>query len=491
MLVTLYTSRVVLAELGIVDYGIYNVVGSVIVMFSFISSSMSTSTQRFLTFELGRENYSRLHKLFAASLNVHIVLGFVIFLLGESVGLWFINTHLVIPPERLYSANVAYQSSVLAFLIGVTQVPYSATLIAHEKMDIYAYMSIVEALGKLGVAEMLTWYTYDKLTFYAVAVLLLQLSILTIYRIYCIKHYAECRFSLFWDFALYKKIVLFAGWNLFGSMAWLLRGQGLNILLNLFFGPSLNAAKGIADRVSSGVGGFVRSFNMALNPQITKNYATGEIEKMEELCFRGVKYSFLLLLLFVFPVMVNMDFILGLWLAEVPAYTLQLVLLILANALVDSLLGTQQFIPALMATGKIRKYQIVVGTIIMMNLPISYYVLRCGGGPASVIYVMIIITIISAFVRIIFCWHQIGFSIRRLGKVVWLPALLSLTLTVPVPVMVRLTFFFTEDFFGFVFNIFLSLTMVCVCAWFIALNSSERAVVRTIITKKLSYGKNM
>ena len=485
LIVSLYTSRVVLAELGVIDYGIFNVVGSVVVMFSFINSSMSTSTQRFLTYELVKGDLNKLRSTFAASLNVHIFLGFIIFLLAETVGLWFVNEKLVIPPERMTAANIVYQSSVLSFFIGITQVPYNASLIAHEKMDIYAYMSIFEVTGKLIISLALGWYGGDKLVFFAVLVLLFSILVRIIYRTYCYRQYKECRFMLFWDRDLYKSLTAFAGWNLFGSIAWLFRGQGLNIILNMFYGPALNAAKGIADRVSHSVTGFIRNFNVAMKPQITKNYAVGDIKSMEILCYRGNKFTFLLLLLIALPAMINIEFILNVWLVEVPAYSVGFVLLILTDSLIDVLLGTSQFITAMMATGKIKNYQIVTGMIIMLVLPVGYLLLSLDFGPLSIAYAMIGVSIVADITRFLFCKYQIGFSFRRLFSIVWLPCLATVSVSVPIPFLIKTFLFPHSGWVGFAVNCIVSLLSVSFSGWFIAMTKEERMAVSTAVANKL------
>jgi len=485
LVVTLYTSRVVLAELGVVDYGIYNVVGGVVVMFSFINSSMTTSTQRFLTFELGKGDFKKLSATFAASLNVHIFLGGIIVLLAETIGLWFVNEKLVIPSDRMMAANVVYQCSILSFFINITQVPYNASLISHEKMSIYAYLSIFDAAGKLLLAYALALYGSDKLIFYAILVLLLHVLLIMLYRAYCIRHYKECRFLLFWDKALYSSLTSFAGWNLFGSIAWLFRGQGMNIILNLFYGPTLNAAKGISDKVSSTVMGFIRNFNLAMNPQITKSYATGEIANMENLCYRGSKFAFLLLFMITLPVIVNIDYILHLWLVEVPDYTAGFVTLILMDSMIDVLFGSSQFITAMMATGRIRNYQIVVGVIIMLVLPIGYFLLDIGCGPYSIVYAMIGVSIVADITRFLFCKHQIGFSFRKLIISVWIPVLVTALLSFPFPFLVKKYFFENGSLGGLILTSLLSVVVVSVFSWFIAMNRREREIVSQLIAKKL------
>lgn len=277
MLVTLYTSRVILAQLGIRDYGIYNVVGGVVTMFAFLNNCMTSSTQRFMTFELGCGDMQRLKNVFAASLNIHLAIAVTIVLLAETIGLWFLNTKLVIPAERLLAANWVYQFAILSFCVNIVQVPYNAVLIAHEKMSVYAYISIIEVFLKLGIVYLLTISPFDKLIAYGILLFTVQLLIRCIYQVYCRKHYEESRFRLFWNRELYCQMSGFAGWNLFGSIAWLLRDQGVNIILNMFFGPVINAARGVATQVSGAVMNFISNFQVALNPQITKNYANGNV----------------------------------------------------------------------------------------------------------------------------------------------------------------------------------------------------------------------
>lgn len=486
LVVSLYTSRVVLAELGVVDYGVYNVVAGVVVMFTFINSSMATSTQRFLTFELGKGNFESLNRTFSASLNIHIAIGLLIIILAETIGLWFVNAKLVIPPDRMLAANIAYQCTVLSFMLNITQVPYNASLISHEEMNVYAYMGILEALSKLGIAFLLMIYGGDKLIFFSILMLVVHACLLLIYRSYCYRKYSECTFSLFWDYKLYRSLTSFAGWNLFGSIAWVCRGQGLNILLNLFFGPSLNAAKGIADKVSHSVMGFIRNFNTAMNPQITKSYAVGDTNAMEDLCYRGTKFSFILLFLIALPTMVNIDFILSLWLVEVPEYTAVFVILVMVDALLDVLLGTSQFITAIQATGNIKYYQIIVGISIMLVIPIGYTFLYFGSSPESLFYVMIAISLVSGLARILFCRYQVGFSLKKLLVKVWAPAISVVLLATPLPLMLKMfSCNLSEGWMGFTFILFLSISLVVFFSWMLAFSKSERESVKAIIQKKL------
>ena len=235
MLVSLYTSRIILSILGVEDFGIYNIVGGVVSMFTFINASMTSSTQRYLTYDIGRNDITSLKKTFSVSLNIHIAISAIVFILAETIGLWMVNCKLVIPEQRIVAANIVYQSTIIAFIVNIIQVPYNSLIIAYEKMDVYAYVSIIEVILKLLIVFMLEFLSYDKLAVYGVLILVVQILITSSYRLYCKKKYPFCKFNIVKDKALYKQIGGFAGWNVFGSISWMLRSQGLNLLLNLFF----------------------------------------------------------------------------------------------------------------------------------------------------------------------------------------------------------------------------------------------------------------
>lgn len=484
MLVTLYTSRVVLAQLGIKDYGIYNVVGGVVTMFAFLNNCMTTSTQRFLTFELGKGNMRKLKDVFAASLNIHIGIGVAIVILAETIGLWFVNYKLVIPADRLAAANWVFQFAILTFLVNIIQVPYNAVLIAHEKMSVYAYISIVEAFLKLGIVYLLSISPFDKLIVYGILIFAVQLLIRCIYQVYCHRHYEESRFRLFWDKELYQQMSGFAGWNLFGSLAWMLRDQGLNIVLNLFFGPVINAARGVAAQVSSAVMNFISNFQVALNPQITKNYANGKIEEMEKLTYLGIKFSYIILFFLAFPLSLNINYVLHLWLVEVPDYTALFIILIMIDSLVGNLFGVP-LMTSLSATGKIRNYQIVVSFIILLIVPVGYIALRLGGDAPSVFYITIVFTAISGFVRFLFCRKQIGYSLRTMLWNVLLPVLCMTVVALPLPIFIKLEYFKTDSLLSFILLCLIAVVTTFVAAWFVGLKASERNMLVAMVKNKI------
>ena len=484
MLVTLYTSRVVLAQLGIKDYGIYNVVGGVVTMFAFLNNCMTTSTQRFMTFELGKGNVQKLKDVFAASLNIHIAIALAVVLLAETIGLWFVNYKLVIPADRLVAANWVFQFAILSFCVNVIQVPYNAVLIAHEKMSVYAYISIVEAVLKLGIVYLLSISPFDKLIVYGMLIFGVQLLIRCIYQVYCRRHYEESRFRLFWNKKLYQEMSGFAGWNLFGSVAWMLRDQGLNIVLNLFFGPVINAARGVAAQVSSAVMNFISNFQVALNPQITKNYANGNITEMEKLTYLGIKFSYIILFFLAFPLSLNINYVLHLWLVEVPNYTALFIILIMVDSLVGNIFGLP-LMTSLSATGKIRNYQIVVSIVILLIVPVGYAALRLGCDAPSVFYITIVFTAISGFVRFLYCRKQIGYSLRTMTKSVLLPVFGMTVVALPLPIFIKLEYFKTDTLVGFLLLSLISVLMTFVAAWFVGLNATEKNKLLSMVKSKI------
>lgn len=487
MAVTLYTSRVVLAELGIDDYGVYMVVGGVVAMFSFLNSCMSTATQRFLNFELGNpdSSLSRLRDVFSTSVSIHLVICLSVVVLAETVGLWFVNHKLVIPEESMAGANIVYQAAIASFCVTIMQVPFNAAIIAHEKMQIYALVSIVEALFKLGIAYMLIVLKEDRLAWYGVMVLAVHLVIALIYAVICLRKFRECTLRPRYIPGKFQEMLKFAGWNLFGSIAWLVRGQGMGIILNIFFGPALNAAKGVADQVSSAVNNLNSNFQVALNPQITKNYASGKIQEMELLAYRGIKFSCLLLWLMALPIILNVNEILDIWLEKVPEYSSIFVILILLDVISGSLFGSP-FMTSLAATGNIRTYQISVSCVLLMILPAAYVALRCGMPPQSIFYLNILFSFLSGCLRFWFCRHQINFSARFYLRYAFLPVIiLILTTLLPCYMFARLVgSWHIPGFATLTVNVIVSIICVGTTGWFVTLNRSERSSLRNIMTKR-------
>ena len=417
MAVSLYTSRVVLSTLGIDDYGIYNVVGGFIGMFAFLNGAMAGCTQRFITIALGKGDEQNLKKVFSTCVITHGMIALIVFILAETIGLWFVLEKLVIPENRMTAAMVVYQCSIVSTMVMIMSFPYNADIIAHEKMSAFAYISIFEAFANLGVVYLLYIGLFDKLAFYAVLLLIVKVSVIVVYRIYCKRHFVESVFRWLFDKRLLKEILSFTGWNLWGGIAGTLMGQGINILLNIFFGPAVNAARGVAVQVQSAVQMFATNFQTALNPQMMKSYASGELQAMHMLLFRSAKFTFMLLLCLMLPLMLEIDFVLGLWLKQVPEYTNVFVCFMLCISMIDAV--SNPFMTASAATGKVKVYQSVVGGILLMIVPIAYVTLRLGAEPYAVFVVHFSVAVFAFVARLTIVKRLINLSVcRYIGEVI-------------------------------------------------------------------------
>lgn len=474
MLVTLYTSRIVLNTLGVSDYGIYNVVGGVVAMFGFINGSMSSATQRYITFALGKGNMKRLQTVFSTALQIHFLIAALIVILGETVGLWFMYTQMQIPAERMDAAFWVLQCSIVSTVVMIISVPYNADIIAHEKMSAFAYISILEAVLKLAIVYALVISPFDKLIFYASLILAVQLLIRFCYNHYCNRHFEESKYKHVRDKALFKEMIGFAGWSMFGNLAGVLFGQGLNMLLNVFFGPVVNAARAVAVQVQSAIQQFVGNFQMALNPQITKTYAKGEMEEMHKLMFRSARFSFYLLFFLSLPVLFETNFILTVWLKTVPDNTVIFLRIMICTSLIYTL--ANPMIIANQATGKVRKYQAVCGTILLMILPISYVCLKLGCPAYSVFIVHFCMEAITQFARMVMLRPLIGIRLRDYFKNVYSRVFVVVVLSVIVPFLVY------ESMVDTVARFFV-MCAVCVLsvgtvAYTVGLSKNERVFVR-------------
>ena len=470
MAVSLYTSRVVLATLGVEDYGIYNVVGGFIGMLAFLNGAMSGSSQRFITVALGKGDKQYLNKVFSTCLYTHAIIALIVFLLAETIGIWFLMEKLVIPDGRMTAAMIVYQCSVITSIVQIMSYPYNAAIIAHEDMSAFAYISIYEALANLGIVFLIKIGTYDRLSLYAIALLLVKVSVILVYRIYCKRHYFKESIKRVFDKALVKEMFSFTGWNLWGGLAGTLMGQGVNILLNLFFGPIVNAARGLAVQVQSAVNMFATNFQMAINPQIMKTYASGEIDAMHTLIYRSAKFTFILLLCIILPLVVEVDTVLGIWLGNVPQYTDIFVRLTLVTCLIDSV--SNPFMTASAATGKVKLYQSVVGGILLLIVPIAYVVLELGGDPTSVFIVHLCIGIVAFVVRLIIIRGLINLSIGYYMRNVIFPCAKVLILSILIVLAVNTIPSFTV-FISFV-KMFILFLGVLFSSFLLGLTNGER-----------------
>lgn len=406
--VSLYTSRVVLSALGVEDYGLYNVVGGIVAMFSFLNGSLSGATSRFITFELGRKDYVKLNKIFNVALVVHVLIAFIIFFLAETVGLWFFYEKMIIPENRLNAAFWVYQISILTTFFSLSQVPYTAIIIAHEDMKIYAYVGIVEVILKLLIVYLLVVSPFDKLVFYAILLCVIQIGIILYYRYYCVKQYPESRIKLCREKDLYKNVFSFAGSDLIGNISVMAQGQGLNLLLNVFFGPAVNAARAIAYQIQGAVTQFSNNFMTAVRPQIIKSYAQGDIDGMWKLVMQSSCFSFYLMWMICLPIWLETDTILTLWLGKYPEHTASFLNLIIILCLIQTVKTPRVTIFHAMA--KVFWSNITVGVVLCMAFPLAYLFLKIGWEPESVFWASNITMILSEFVSVVVLRHFLEFS---------------------------------------------------------------------------------
>lgn len=479
MFVTLFTSRVVLDKLGVTDYGIYNVVGGVVAMLGFLNSSMSNAVQRYLSFEIGKNNEAGVNRIFNVSLFAHAGIAVFVFVVMEIVGVWYLNTHMNIPAERMDAANWVLQCSIFTTLFTIVQVPYNAIIISKEQMGIYAYISILEVVLKLLVVYMLTIGNFDKLKLYSVLIMVVTIGIVMIYRFYCTRKYKEAKFKFIKDWNLLKQIVGFASWNMLGELAWVFTGQGVNIILNSFFGPVVNAARGLAEQVNGAVNRFVANFQTAVNPQLIKNYASDQLGEMKTLLFRSTRFSYYLLLALSLPIILKMDFILHLWLKEVPDYTTGFCQLVLVSSLVSTL--SNLLAQVARAYGKIRNYQIIVSIFLFLNFPLSYIVLKFGGSPLSTMFVNIGINAMLLFVRLRLTNRMIQMTYGSFIRNVLFPVIIVTAVALVIPLTIY--FMLDNSIISFIIVCLVSFVSVGVSTYALGMNANERLYILAAISK--------
>lgn len=488
MVIGLYTSRVILDKLGEVDFGIYNVVGGFVTMFTVVSGAMTTATQRFLSFEIGKGKDGNVKGIFSTMIYIHLFLALIILLLGEGVGVWFLNTHMNFPADRYDAANWVFQLSLLVFIIDVINVPYNGALIAYEKMSAFAYFSIFDAIFKLTICYVITLTPFDKLVVYAVLMALIQLLLLLMYFFYAKCKFKECRFTGKFNKEYGRNVGSFVSWNLIGSLAGIAKEQGVNVVLNMFFGPAVNAARGVAYQVLSKLNGFVANFQMAMNPQIIKTYASAELDDMYKLVFRGAKFSYLLLLTLSLPVVIEAPLILNLWLKEVPNYTVIFLQIAIFTALLNTL--SNPLIVTMHATGKVRDYQIVVGGLSLLTLPLVWIALKMGAAPYMAMVIAFAVELICHFARLYMLVRSINFPMMAFIKDVTLRVAVITILSLILPVLAYQSIHITVvRFFAVCFLSFISTVGL---GYMLGFNKADRKhlrvkvvnIVRTKILKK-------
>lgn len=473
MLVSLYTSRVLLQALGVEDYGVYNAVAGFIALFSMVSNSIAGAISRYLTFVLGQRKQELLNKVFSTALIIQITIALLVVILVEIIGVWFLNTHMTIPKDRIMAANWVLQFALLTFIFNLWSTPYNATIIAHEKMSAFAYIGIFDGCAKLSIAFLILISPIDKLVFYALLMCLISFVTRLIYTIYCNRHFEECHFRWGFDKSLFREMFGFAGWNFIGCTSGVLLSQGINLLYNVYFGPIVNAARGLASQVQAAVGQFSDNFFIAVQPQITKSFAGNEVDEAHSLTVRSSRLGFLLLMALVIPIVAETDFILGLWLKEVPAHTSAFIKIILLDSLFCSF--SQPLIKLMLATGKIKLYQIVVGTVNILNFPVAWLVLYFGGSPELTQMTLWLFSIIALGLRLYMVNAVTNFPVRYfLSSTVLRCMLIFLVCSIPAFCMICLMEY---GFLRCCLDVIVSELTIVVMVYTFGLNRGERLFV--------------
>lgn len=484
LLVSLYTVRAVLDLLGVEDYGIYNVVGSIVGMLTFLNGTLTTSSQRFFSVALAKNDYNELNKYFCLNLTVFGLFTIILVLLAETIGVWFINTKLTIPIERLFAANIVFHFSIVACAVSIIRVPYSALVIAHEKMEAFAYIGIYEAVFKLFVVLVLSLITWDKLIVYGILMFFSSVSVSWLYYWYARRHFQESKFHFLWDKQEFIQLFSFSGWHFLGTISNIVRGQCINILLNVFFNPTVNAARAVAYQINGVVTQFTENFSIAVKPQLYKAYSAGEFENLYKLINQSTILSVFLSAIFAIPLMINSQFILSLWLKEVPEFTIQFTTIVLVTGLIEST-NTAAIVPAL-ATGNIKKFEIVIASLAIANLPLSYIALKLGASA----YITMVIASCLAFVTTI--WR--AFLLKDLIN---LPCMKYLVIIGKLTFVTLITwgcsYLITKNettgFSMLIWSSVVSVIITIILYYFIVLGKTEKEVLLVFVKRKLKLKK--
>ena len=484
LLVKFYTSRIILQVLGVEDYGIYNVVGGIVVMFSFISSTLGSASQRYIAYELPRNDQQRLNETFGLIKLSYGIVSLITLLGSEIIGVWFLNTHMNIPECRMVAANWVLQAAIFGFLFNIFTVPYMSLMIAHEHMNIYAYMSIFDAILKLITAYLLRVLFYDGLIVYAVLTFICTFIISVYYRLYCKRHYPESHCSFFFNKERLIDITSFAWWNMVGVIANLLRGQGVNIMLNMFFNPTINAARAVAYQVNTAVNSLSHNIYTALRPQITKSYSVGDVNRMHTLIYSSSRLSFCLMLILSLPIFVNTEKVLSFWLGSYPEYSVVFLKLVLICSLLE--VFSMPLVAGLQATGEIKGYQMIVSGTYLINLPISYILLSYGFGPEYPIYVNMFLVLFCMIPRIILCHkhYKLNFYDYSIGVLLrcFVFSLIGFIIGYHLN-----CYFNTDNLLWFIVSFISNWLLACIISVFFIINRVERQFLFQLICKRLKF----
>lgn len=483
MLIGLYTVRVILHALGEEDYGIYNVVGGFVSMFTFITSTLVSASMRFFAYAIGKKEYGLLNRYFNTTIICYLLLSALLFVTIEIIGYWFVNNKMVLSPNRLSAANWVLQFAIFSFIVRILAVPFKSMIVAYEKMVVFAIISVFDSFLLLGIAFFVQLVTFDKLKFYAICIFCVALISTILYVIWCRSSFRDAsQIRLRWEKPLLKEILGYSGWYMFGTMATVVRSQGLNILLNVFFNPVVNAARAIAYQINNAINQFVNSFYNAVRPQITKMTASEEYEKMLSLVYSSSVISYLLMCLVAIPLLVEMPFVLSVWLGDVPEYTVVFSRLVIITAMVDTL--GYPLTTAVCASGEIRNFQIVTGLILMAILPVSYFLLKVWPHPTIVFYTSILLSLAAQVVRLGYMQRMFCLQAKDYIKKV----LLRITVVTALSLMISLCIecLLARGGWGHFTTITISFIVVSLLSWFIGMSSSQRAMIVGLVRKRLS-----
>ena len=481
LFVSLYTSRVILKVLGVEDFGVYNVVGGFVLMFAFLNTSMINGIQRFYNYELGKNGEKGLRQVYNTALSIQILLALIIFILTETVGLWYINNVMVIPPERMMAAYYIFQFSVVSLVLVVLQIPYSSAIIAHEHMGYFSIINVLDALLKLAIALVIPFVFGDKLIVYGFLILLISIINWLLYFFYAKTKFKEIKYKRGFDISQFKEMLSFSGWNIFGSFSGVMKEQGINMVLNFFFGPVVNAARGIAYQVNGALMGFVANINTASKPQLTQSYASGDLKRSVSIMYSMSKVGLIVMCFFAVPIIFEVDYILEIWLdTSIPQHTNTFVQLVIINSIFMCLNPPLSFL--VHATGKMRKYQVVTSLFGLLVLPVAYVALKRGMMPESVFVLMIVFTVVGQALCVKIVKELIDFSVLDYCKKVIFPISLLLIMAPIMPIIPRLLM--TQSFLRLVVVCAVSVIATGCISYFVVLDKYEKERIHVFINKR-------
>lgn len=482
MVVTLFTSRVILQKLGVDDYGIYQAVGGIVGFLSLVNGALSTGTSRFLTYALGEGNVEKQKKTFATTFNVHILIALLVVLIAETVGFWFVCNKMVIDQDRMEAAVYVYHLSILTSLFTFMQVPYNASIIAHEHMSIFAYMSIFEVSAKLLVCYLLTFGGYDRLILYATLMLLVQVCVMLFYRFYCIKHFVEARFSLTFDKKIFKEISAFSGWSMFASTSIALNSQGVLILLNMFFSPAVVAARAISIQVNMAANQFVNNFRQAVNPQIVKKYAAGDYEESKHLLLESTKYSYYMMYMIALPICILAFPLLKTWLGVVPDYTVPFLQIVIIQSLFQ--VFDTSFYTALYAKGQLKQNALISPTLGFIVFPLTYILFVIGCSPVALSLTnLVMYAILGLLIKPMLVIRFVNYTWRDIWSV-FRPCLVVSSASTPLP-LVFAYYIDNNQIVNFLLIVAVCVFSVAISVYIFGIDIATRMRVRAFVYKRI------